>query len=226
MKGLGTKVYIASTKDLEDNQVFQSLYYTVSKERQEKIDRLRFPKDKRLSLAAEVLLRKALKLNGIDDFTLEVDENGKPYLKGISGLKFNLSHSEERVMCVISEKEVGCDVEWMKKPNYKMTEYFLTKEEITMLKRLNLEEEKQEMFYRLWTLKESFVKAIGLGMKIPLKDFWFSFEGDTISVHQNINQKTYYLKEYDLKDGYRYAVCSLCPKIDEIVELNLQEYEL
>ena len=219
----GTKAYIVSTSGLEDEQVFQSLYHTVSKERQEKIDRIRFLKDKRLSLAAEVLLGKTLKLNGIDDFTLEVDENGKPYLKGISGLKFNLSHSEERVMCVISEKEVGCDVEWVKKPNYKMAEYFLTKEEITMLNRLNSEEEKQVMFYRLWTLKESFMKAVGLGMKIPLKDFWFSFEGDTISVHQNINHQTYYLKEYDLKDGYRHAICSLHPEIDEIVELNLQE---
>lgn len=225
MEGLGTKVYIASIKDLEDEQVFQSLYQTVSKERQKKIDRLRFSKDKRLSLAAEVLLGKALKLNGIDNFTLEADENGKPYLKEISGLKFNLSHSEERVMCVISEKEVGCDVEWMKKPNYKMAEYFLTKEEITMLNRSN-SEEKQVMFYRFWTLKESFMKAVGLGMKIPLKDFRFSFEGDTVSVHQNINQQTYYLKEIDLKDGYRYAICSLCPKIDEIVELNLREYEL
>ena len=154
----GTKTYIVSTSGLEDEKVFQSLYHIVSKERQDKIDRLRFLKDKRLSLAAEVLLGKALKLNGIDDFTLEVDENGKPYLKEISGLKFNLSHSEERVMCVISEKEVGCDVEWMKKPHYKMAEYFLTKEEITMLNRSNSEEEKQVMFYRFWTLKESFMK--------------------------------------------------------------------
>ncbi len=221
MEGFGTKVYIASTKGLENEQVFQSLYHIVSKERQDKIDRLRFQKDKRLSLASEVLLGKALKLNGIDDFTLETDENGKPYLKGISGLKFNLSHSEERVMCVISEKEVGCDLEWIKKTNYGMAEYFLTKDEITILNSSMAEEEKQVMFYRFWTLKESFMKAVGLGMRIPLKDFSFSFEEDHIFVHQNIDQKTYYMKEYNLKDGYRYAVCSLCPEIDEIEELSL-----
>jgi hypothetical protein len=58
-------------------------------------------------------------------------------------------------------------------------------------------------------------------MRIPLKEFWFSFEGDSAIVHQKIERNTYYLKELDLKDGYRYALCSLCPEIDEIVELSL-----
>ena len=221
MNRFSTKVYIASTKSLEDEGIFHSLYQTVSEERQQKIDRLRFPKDKRLSLAAEVLLRKALLLNGISEFTMEVDQNGKPYLAECGSIKFNLSHSEERVMCALSVKEVGCDLEWMKEPNYKMTEYFLAKEEITILNDIKTDEEKKEMFYRFWTLKESFMKAVGLGVRIPLKEFWFSFEGDSTIVHQNIDRKTYYLKEFDFKDGYRYALCSLCPEIDEIVELSL-----
>lgn len=216
-----TKVYIASTKGLDDGQIFQSLYETVSKERQDKIDRLRFPKDKRLSLAAEVLLKKALQLNGVTDLTMCVSEKGKPYLEGINPLKFNLSHSEERVMCVISDKETGCDVEWMKKPNYRMAEYFLTKEEITILDRAKTEEEKQDLFFRFWTLKESFMKAVGLGIRISPKEFRFSFERDQIFLYQNIDSKTYYFREFDLKDGYKYAVCGMCPEFGEIEELQL-----
>lgn len=246
-----TKVYIASTKELEDEQVFQSLYQTVSKERRDKIDRLKFPKDKRLSLAAEVLLKKALAQNGIDEFELEVGENGKPYLKEGSHLEcshcvyFNLSHSEERVLCVISDKEAGCDVEKIKDTDYKIARHFFTKEEYDLIENytikttgneeapeqlthdgdtaLKLEEEKQKqyMFFRLWTLKESFMKATGLGMKLSLKDFSFSIREEKACVYQKVNGEQYYFKEYDRNDGYRYAVCSLTPEISDIMELRL-----
>ena len=225
MNQIGTKVYIASTMELEDDALFKSLYQTVSEERQKKIDRLRFQKDKRLSLAAAVLLQKALEWNGIYQYEIKISENGKPYLEGIDVLKFNLSHSEERVMCVLSTEEAGCDVEYIKKTDFKIAEYFLTEEERAMLDTWKTEEEKQDLFYRLWTLKESFIKANGLGMRIPMKEFRFSFEGDKILIQQNVNQEQYYFKEYDLKDGYKYAVCSLNPKFDEIVKVRLGKNE-
>ena len=58
MKKLGTKVYIASTKELDQENRFKFFYETVSLERRQKIDRLRFEKDKKLSLAAELLRKK------------------------------------------------------------------------------------------------------------------------------------------------------------------------
>ncbi|MBE5956385.1 MAG: 4'-phosphopantetheinyl transferase superfamily protein [Lachnospiraceae bacterium] len=214
-----TKVYVASTAELEDEQVFHALYQTVSKERREKIDKLRFPKDKRLSLAAEVLLKKALIINGIGEFECGIGENGKPFLVGNSSVEFNLSHSEERVMCVISNQEAGCDVERIRDTDYKVARHFFTTEENDMIEAAGLK--KQEMFFRIWTLKESFLKATGLGMRIPLKDFYFSIDEDRICVYQNVNQASYYFKEYDLHDGYRYAVCSLNPAFADIVKVDL-----
>ena len=231
MDKVKTKVYIASTKELEDEQVFQSLYQTVSKKRQDKIDRLKFPKDKRLSLAAEVLLKKALAQNGIHEYEIETAENGKPYLKGEESVYFNLSHSEERVMCVISDREVGCDVEQVRETDYKVAKHFFTTKEYEQIERCGegeengmsaaTEAEKMDRFFRLWTLKESFMKAVGLGMKLSLKDFYFMIEEEQIRVYQNVNREQYYFREYNLKDGYRYAVCSLEPTIGDIVELKL-----
>lgn len=221
MEQLGTKVYIASTKAVEEEQRFQALYQRVPKGRQEKIDRLRHVKDKRLSLAAALLLGEALRLNGIHDYEILIDENGKPYLAGNEIIKFNLSHSKERVMCVLSDKEVGCDVEYKKEYNNKLAKRFLAEEELALFHGRNGEEEKRDIFYRLWTLKESFVKAVGQGMRISLKKIQFSFHENQAQVYQNVNGESFYFKEYDLKDGYRYAVCSRNPDISEIIPVQL-----
>lgn len=221
MNQLGTKVYMASTKELEDEQVFWNLYHLVSQKRREKIDKLRFMKDKRLSLAAELLLKKALELNGIKEYEMESDENGKPFLAGMASVRFNLSHSDERVMCVVSDQDTGCDVEKMRDSDYKIAKHFFTDEECKMLEEKEGEERK-ELFFRLWTLKESFMKATGLGMKLSLKDFSFTIKEDQIIVCQKVNREQYYFKEYDLKDGYKYAVCSLSPQFHPMIECKLQ----
>jgi len=215
----GTKVYIASTKILEDNSIFEKYYEIVSEERKVKVNRLRFDKDKRLSLAAEILLKKALADYGISEYEIAYGENGKPYLAGMTDVNFNLSHSEERVMCVISEKETGCDVEKVKNTDFKVAKHFCTETEYAMMQGKETKEEKEDIFFRLWTLKESFLKATGLGMKLSMKDFYFNIEEDEMTVYQKVNGEQYYFKEYDLKDGYKYAVCSMTPEFSEIKKL-------
>ena len=224
------KVYIASTKPLEDEEVFRHFYGTVSEKRRKKIDRYRYPKDKRLSLAAEVLLKKALEQNGIPAYEVEQDENGKPYLCGNSSVKFNLSHSEERVMCVISNREVGCDVEKVRETDCKLAKRFFTDTECEWIDGAGEESggsdvlsEKGNRFFRLWTLKESFIKAVGLGMRLSLKEFSFHIEQGSVRIEQSVNQEQYFCKEYDLNDGYRYAACGMIPEFGDVIEIILAE---
>ena len=212
----GTKIYIASTKSLEDKAVFEKYYETVSDERKAKVDRLRFDRDKRLSLAAEILLKKALEDYGIVEYEISYSENGKPYFAGMPEVKFNLSHSEERVMCVLSDKETGCDVERIKDVNLLVAKHFCTDTEYALIQEKETKAEKEDVFFRLWTLKESFLKATGLGMKLSMKDFYFNIEENGVTVYQKVNGEHYYFKEYALQDGYKYAVCSLNPEFSEI----------
>ena len=106
-----TQIYIADVACLRNEKLFAECYGSVNKRRQAKIDRMRFYKDKRLSLGAEVLLQQACRDFGISYKDAFVAENkyGKPYFTNV-GLEFNLSHSGERVMCIMSEQSVGCDV--------------------------------------------------------------------------------------------------------------------
>ncbi len=118
-----TRIYIASTKSLEDAGTFSALYKTVPKYRQKKIDSYKEEKDKRLSLGVGLLLSIALRDAGIDENSLELyhADNGRPCFKGHPEINFSLSHSEERVMCAISEQPVGCDVEFITKDSNEET---------------------------------------------------------------------------------------------------------
>lgn len=116
-----TLVYIATTKALENAETFSSLYKTVPKYRQKKIDTYKTDKEKRLCLGVGLLLSRALKENEINESLLELShkDNGRPFFKERPDIYFSLSHSEERVMCSISDQPIGCDVEIIKEDSDK-----------------------------------------------------------------------------------------------------------
>ena len=217
------KVYVADTSCLEDNVLFENLCKTVSSQRREKINRISFDKDKRLSLGAELLLKKALSDIGVENFEVDYIKNGKPCIKGGVDLFFNLSHSGERVMCAISCFDVGCDVEKIKPVNLKIAERFFFENEYKVIAKLTTEQERQDMFFRLWTLKESFMKVTGLGMKLPLDSFSINISDEEISVSQNVDENTYYFKEYDLEKDYKYSVCGLVNAFDDAINVDFME---
>lgn len=94
-------------------------------------------------------------------------EKGKPYLKNYP-YYFNISHSGEYVFCVLSENEVGADIQ-QRKPlsDNRIAERFFTEEEIEGLEKCAFSKEREQLFYRLWTRKESLGKLTGEGI-IPI----------------------------------------------------------
>lgn len=222
MDRFSTRVYIMDTGGLSSESAFNSLYKTVSKRRQDKIDAYRRQNDKVLSLAVELLLMVALRELGIEHYQIVYGEYEKPYLKG-ENVFFNLSHSGERAMCAVSMEEVGCDVEMRGKTDLKIADRFFHPSECAILDRFPSEYEKRTGFYRLWTLKESFIKAAGTGMQLLLDHFSIDLNGSTISVMQEVSKENYYFKEYALDDGYFYAVCGKSPDFENEVRMVTTE---
>ncbi|MBR5717539.1 MAG: 4'-phosphopantetheinyl transferase superfamily protein [Clostridia bacterium] len=202
------KVYTADVSKLEDIELFMHLYSRVSEERRVKTDRMVFGKDKRLSLGAGALLEAALAAEGVSDFTMTTEHNKKPRLAHNDEIKFNISHSGTKVMCAISDHNIGCDVEQIISIDMEIAKRFFFVEEYDALMRCRDSESRNDLFFRYWTLKESFMKATGLGFELALDGFSIILDGADIFVRQNVDGRSFYFHEYLLNDGYKYAVCS------------------
>ena len=199
-------LYAADVTPLADPELYSLAYTAATPARREKADRYRFAKDRQLSLGAEALLRHALRCAGFDTASIDFDYGAekKPYLKS-GGIFFNLSHSEEWAVCAIGECELGCDVEKIAPIDLKLARRFLP-EEAEDIYAQPTEAEKLDLFYRYWTLKESFMKATGLGMQLPLDAFRI-VRGETISVIQSVDDRDYGFREFSDLPGYKCALC-------------------
>lgn len=138
-----------------------------------KCDAFRFATDRRRSVAAWELLRQMLAEKGVRAETLSVTENefGKPAFDPSLGIHFNLSHAGERVMAVVDDGPVGCDVEKIAPFDEAVARECLTDEELAWVKRSPSGFERDRAFIRLWVRKEAYVKAVGRGFGIEPKSF-------------------------------------------------------
>lgn len=214
-----TKLYVASTVPFRQNELFQTHYAFLPTFRKEKVDALRRPEDKCRSLCAWLLLVRALREQGIspEDIQIAYGAHGKPALLGNHPLFFNLSHSGQRVLCALSHEEVGCDVEQMRPVNLKLAKRFFSPSEYEALCGLP-QEEQQAAFLRLWTRKESFVKAVGTGLSLPLRDFRVS---ETEVQQALYPDRHFFLRTFGPLDGYYYACCAGTPDISKLTTLDL-----
>ncbi|MBR1692512.1 MAG: 4'-phosphopantetheinyl transferase superfamily protein [Lachnospiraceae bacterium] len=223
------EVYIAKTDFLKEEENFRYYYGMVSPQRADKVDRMHFRKDQELTLLAGLVLREGLLRKGIcyDDIQVAYGEYGKPYLSGCDKkVEFNLSHSGERVIGIFDEAPVGCDVESHNLARLEVAKRFFHPDEYEALALTgDARKETEDLFYRIWTLKESFMKACGLGMNLEMHTFSVmdairensSHNGREDGVYSCIKtplvnpvtQERYYLKEYFADDGFHYACCSM-----------------
>lgn len=198
-----TEIYIVDTSFLCDAEVFRARYSSASDARRAKIDALRSEQEKRLSLGVWLLLEYALRNRGIASPRLAYGEAGKPYLAEHPDVFMSLSHSGDRVMCALSSGEVGCDVQEIGSMDPAMAKRYFHPKEIELL-RAATDAERQALFYRIWTAKESYVKALGSGISRGMRDFYVDFGGGMPCVR---GEKMYYIKEVKLC-GYAACACS------------------
>lgn len=203
-------IFYDSIRKLDEGAVYDRCYNSLSAYRREKADKVKFPEDKKRSVAAGMLLNQGLSAYGLRecDMVYETNQNGKPFFREYPQIRFSLSHSGEYVMAAFSDVEIGCDIQQMKKTDLKIAQRFFAPEEYAYIKEQEEESAQEEAFYRIWVLKESFLKAVGTGMALSMTDFSIQIQEDrVIGVRQNVNQKEYTFEEYNLIKGYKAACC-------------------
>lgn len=164
------KIYVAAVEPLMEDAFYQKALSMVSKERQEKAGKMIQRPDKARSVAAGLLLHYAVGDNtGFRwDGNCFIKEHGKPMLPKELGLYFNLSHSGDYVLCTVSDKETGADIQRHERYHDRLAERFFHPEELAYLKEA---EDRKQRFYDLWCLKESCIKCTGRGLSTGLDSF-------------------------------------------------------
>lgn len=204
---------------------YNALFEIVSKKRKNRIQKFYFNADKIRCLLAEVLLRYSLwKHYKIidDDISYQYNEFGKPYLKKYKNIHFNLSHSGEWVLCGVGDNPLGVDVEKIKDIDINIAKRFYTNNEYNYI--LQQPDGKREYaFYELWTLKESYIKAVGKGHNIALNSFSFVKINNIIRLfHNNKIQNSFLFLNGQLDMKHHTAVCVE----NEVDDIEIQIVEI
>lgn len=208
-------LYATKIENIVDPQIHPEIMDGLSDARKEKILRYKMEHSRKQGLAAGLLLKYVLGSRGLSVEDISYGQNGKPQ---IQELYFNLSHSKDIVICAVSDKNVGCDVEAIATVKEGIAERFFTENENNYLKSFKAEEKVSE-FFRLWTIKESYMKLTGEGMSLPLQDFDVNMS-NPVKIYRNSELCPCYVKEYEAEE-YKIAVCAeekvFCEKIEYVM---------
>lgn len=190
-----------------DEEAFGKALALVDETRGEKVRALAVREKKNASLSAGVILPLALKeccLGG--EVKVEYAQWEKPRLIKPEGWCFNLSHSGEWTVLALSNGEVGVDIQQVKPVDMRLATRFFTESEQTEIE--NAGENAQELFYRIWTIKESYLKALGVGLSRPLNSFTVRFTAGGAKIDDPTVEGEWQVSELSDFAGYKIAVCS------------------
>lgn len=204
----------------EDVSLYEKGKKLLSAERKAYIERLNNPKAARLSLGVGVLLFFALQKCDYADQLEKIKKgtHGKPYLEGID-FHFSLSHSGTYALCAYSNGNIGADLQQMKEKIPEKTRKILSMDEEIFLAKF-AEQERIQLFYRLWARKESLIKWDGRGLRLPLQEISFVKNGKLTDIFK-WESKTLYFREYPkINENYAVCVCrenaDFVPDVEEI----------
>ncbi len=156
---------------------------------------------RRETLLGRVMLGYLLKIHcGLDCYELFFNKNGKPYLKN-RDLYFNISHSGNYIVCALDANEIGCDVQAVIAYNPRVASRFFCQAETDYINRC---ENREEIFFRLWALKESILKAKGgsIADGLDLYDFGRFAESGSFNCYG------FKFSVFELKDAF-VSVCAI-----------------
>ena len=148
------------------------------------------------------------------DLSFSSDFYGKPSLiDGEEQIGFNISHSGEWVVLVVSSSvQVGVDIEEIKSADLGIAQRFFSDEEYASIKSRSVDDDQALHFYEIWTAKESYVKAVGKGLSIPLDSFSTVTDKEMARV-KIIDDQAWFFQRFMLDQSY---VITSCVDVDEL----------
>lgn len=171
------------------------------------------------------ILRFGLEKNFGRNYEVGRDKNGKPVLHGAQNIFFNISHTRGLVVCGISKRAIGVDTEYIRPFDRRLMRRVCTEDEIAYIYGGSGEKQsfnqQWERFFRLWTLKESYLKATGQGIAVPMREVCFSL-GDRGDGRDRIRSLMTGWRFRQFQYGGRFIV-AVCESVNRTAKFSKDE---
>lgn len=205
------KVYYMKVFPFLEEDTFCACLNKIETKRKEKILRISGEEEKGRSLAAGCLLHyglcRELDLSPADTkaFLIDYGAEGKPFLMEYPEIHFNLSHSGEYVCCAFAREPIGADIQKITAVKKGIAERFFTEEDNKRLLKCR-DGEREELFFRMWSIKESYIKLTGKGIGRGLDSFEINWQKRAIYEKYKENEAAFFEEKRDFY-GYSFCVC-------------------
>lgn len=124
---------------------------------------------------------------------------GKPYFTQRPDIKFSISHSKSCAACILSEHNCGIDIENLRRFPEKVLKRVCSKTELDFI---NYSDDKNTAAFLLWTLKESYAKTTGEGIR-DMKNISFSLDNEILCS----NQEDFFFRFHRALPDFILSVC-------------------
>jgi 4'-phosphopantetheinyl transferase len=176
-------IWLAFYHEMDDQALRSELRRLLTDEERRREVRFYFPDDQKRYLITRAMVRtilsRYLPLPAVD-WRFDANEYGRPRIANPGdwgGLSFNISHTKGLIaLAITGGRELGVDVENVadREVSIDIADRFFAPPEVEELYRVPAELQ-QDRFFEYWTFKESYIKARGMGLSIPLDQFNFYY---------------------------------------------------
>lgn len=167
-----TKLYIGDISALCNENCFKKYEAEIDHIRRKKLLQCRNQEDRMRSLLGGYLIQLGVKECLFEESGLQADaeplsltyiygENGKPYLENYNHIYFSISHSGNYVVAAFSKREIGADIQEHRRVKAGLADRFFSGGDLQLMK---ITENKEEI-YKIWSVKEAFMKLTGEGLQ-------------------------------------------------------------
>ncbi len=221
-----------------DNHIIEDKYKQsyfcrfLSEKEKLKASKLKLKKHRSSYIATRAIIRLILseyeESVSPSDWVFKKNKHGKPRISNTSLLKnihFNISHTKGMIVIAVSlDLELGADIEEV---NYRrntdgiVNNFFYDKEKYIYY-RLN-KKNRIPYFFEIWTLKESYMKACGLGFSMPMDSFFLQKESDgniTINIVKRKMKEDVFFWHKSLNDRYKVSLCMIGSENNQCVVID------
>ncbi len=194
-------IWLTYYDDIVDERQLANLCEFLNPEEVSQESRFYFADDRKRYLVTRAMARMILSRYAPiapERWVFSKNAYGRPEIANrvdeVRGLSFNISHTRGLIVLAVTRgRDLGIDVENVvaRRTSIDIADRFFSAVEVTELYRVP-PDRQQDRFFEYWTFKESYIKARGMGLSLPLDRFSFEFPRQNavrISIHPELGDQ-------------------------------------